>query len=83
MPIFFLLKENVSNFFLPKCQYVQFDQNVNKLSLLDENVINFINDDGLKLTPRYICCTFYTFGDKILYFHLFGDVFVSKLYIHG
>jgi len=45
-----LLDENVHNFswrkltviFLPKCQYVSLNQNVNKLSILNENINNFI-----------------------------------------
>jgi len=42
--IFFLLEKNVSNLFEHKCQYIPLDQNVNKLSLLDENVSNFLLD---------------------------------------
>ena len=33
----------------PKCQYVPLDQNVNKLSLLDENISNFLLDLNISM----------------------------------
>ena len=59
-----------TDIFVQSSQHDHIGNHFNDKFVLLYHVSYVINGDEWKSTIEYICRTFYTFGDSILYFHL-------------